>query len=75
LENLKASAGTRIGVFATGGVKPKNSDSAYMRTFVTSLPAENIVNVKSVIKLVKSDGKSPVPDVDTLCREFVAELV
>lgn len=76
LKNLKISPGIRVGVFATGTVKPSCNDPAYLRSFVTSLPADQLVNVKSVVKLVKCNEKnSSGSGIDTQCSEFIEELL
>lgn len=76
LENLKVPPGTRVGVFATGTVKPASNDPAYIRSFVTSLPADRIMNVKSVVKLVKCDEKNRSGlDINAQCSEFIGELL
>jgi hypothetical protein len=79
LQNLNASQKAKIGVFATGTVAPKNNDSAYMIKFVTNLPDNSPVKVKSVRKLV-TDMKGKAVNktngyVDKQCSEFVSELL
>ncbi len=79
LQNLNASQGAKIGVFATGTVAPKNSDAAYMIKFVTNLPDNSPVKVKAVGKLVTDMNGKAVNKTsghfDNQCSEFVAELL
>lgn len=68
LHDLKPSQNARIGIFWTGGY-PRSDDPTFLQTFVTELPADVGLKVKSTVKLASSD------DVDKQCSDFVSELV
>jgi flavorubredoxin len=68
LRDLKPSPDARIGIYWTGSY-PRSDDPAFMRHFVTELPAEVGPGVKATIKLASSD------DVSGRCEGFVAELL
>jgi hypothetical protein len=76
LQNLGASPGARIGAFATGIGAPKSNDPAYMVKFVTNLPDDSPVRVKSAMKLVTDmNGNYAGDDLDRQCSEFVSGLL
>ena len=69
LQDLKPSPNAIVGVFATGTEKPTSDDPAYMRRFVTSLPDDSSLTIKTAMKLVSGD------DVSKRCEDFTSELV
>jgi menaquinone-dependent protoporphyrinogen IX oxidase len=79
LHNLNASQKAKIGVFATGTVAPKSNDPAYMIKFVTNLPDNSPVKVKSAGKLVTGMNGNAVNKtsghVNKRCSEFVSDLL
>jgi menaquinone-dependent protoporphyrinogen IX oxidase len=79
LQNLNASPAVKVGVFATGIVAPKINDSAYMHNFVTNLPDNSPVKVKSAMKLVTDMNGNAInktsDPIDKQCSEFVAAVL
>src|SRR5271157_1672777 len=69
LLDLKPSTNAKIGVFATGSVKPESDDPVYLVKFVSSLPADSPLKVKSAMKVLSADN------VDNKCSEFVNGLL
>jgi len=79
LEKLRTSPKTEVGVLATGIIEPDTTDPAYMREFVTNLPEDSPVKVKTTAKLVTDFGGNCVNqtagDVDGQRSDFVADLL
>lgn len=69
LGTLKPDAGTKLGVYATGGSPPAVDTPAGILNEVASLPADSTLNVKASMKISGGD------DVDKKCAEFVNELL
>ncbi len=69
LDELSPSANATVGIFATGSVEPVSDDPAYLQTFVSGIPADSPLKIKSTIKLVTSD------DVNKNCADFVTALL
>jgi len=79
LQNIHSSPDVKVGVFATGIVAPESNDSQYMHNFVTNLPDDSPVKVKSVMKLVTdmsgNDVNKTPGNMEKQSNEFVSELI
>jgi flavodoxin len=69
LKTLDPPKDAKIGVFATGSVKPDDADPAALKKEVTSLPADSPIKVTACMKII-----SNADDVSKKCNIFVAGL-
>lgn len=69
LDNLDPSTEAKIGVFSTGSMEPESNDPAYVLKFVTGLPEDSPLKVKTAMKLIQTD------DTDKKCAAFVTAIL